>query len=151
LSEHRSTATAPVENKQTGVQDSHVVQPKKVTPLRISAQVPGRRRSSAKNAGKTRGFEAKKTVVGGKFRGLGSVLQLVSSSSIPTEAPKEPADATQYRIPFMSSKWSTSGTAIIAATGQRPMFLYPPSMTSIKSRATKLSAISSARGHKAKE
>jgi hypothetical protein len=71
LSEHRSTSTAPVENKQTGVQDSHVVQPKKVTPLGNFEHEPGRRRASAKNAGKTRGLEAKKTVVGGKFRGLG--------------------------------------------------------------------------------
>ena len=51
------------------MQGSHVVQPKKVTPLRISAQEPGRRRASAKNAGKTWGLEAKKTVVRGKFRG----------------------------------------------------------------------------------
>ena len=69
LCEHLFTSKASVENKETGVQGSHVVQTKKFTSLLISAQEPGRRRASAKNSGKTQGFEAKKNCSRGKIQG----------------------------------------------------------------------------------
>jgi len=72
LAERRFTSTAAVKNKQTGAQVSHVVQRKKVRPLRISRRNPDAGVHLQKNVAKTRRFEAQKSIVGGKFKGFGS-------------------------------------------------------------------------------
>jgi hypothetical protein len=67
-----NSETFSVENKQAGVLPSYVIQKEQVRSLRISCRSPDTGVHLLKTKQRCGIFEAKKSVVGGRFNGLGS-------------------------------------------------------------------------------